>query len=151
MSTTDFDFLIGTWTVAHRRLTHRLVGSTDWEEFAGSSVCRKILDGAGNLEELVMPAKGYTGATLRLYDPAQQQWSLYWASGLTGLLYPPVVGRFEAGQGQFYGNDTEAGQPVRARFRWTPKTPTSAHWDQAFSTDGGTSWETNWEMRFARA
>ena len=27
----DFDFLHGTWTVHHRRLRDRMVGSDDWE------------------------------------------------------------------------------------------------------------------------
>jgi hypothetical protein len=31
-----FDFLIGDWRVAHRRLKERLVGSTTWEEFGGT-------------------------------------------------------------------------------------------------------------------
>lgn len=33
----DFDFLIGTWRVANRRLAKALAESTDWEEFPGTS------------------------------------------------------------------------------------------------------------------
>jgi hypothetical protein len=29
----DFDFYVGTWEVANRRLTARLADSQDWEEF----------------------------------------------------------------------------------------------------------------------
>src|SRR5471030_1001205 len=32
----DWDWLVGRWTVRHRRLTARLAGSTEWEEFAGT-------------------------------------------------------------------------------------------------------------------
>jgi hypothetical protein len=37
------------------------------------------------------------------------------------------------------------------RFLWTDITPASARWQQAFSEDGGASWETNWVMEFERA
>ena len=45
----------------------------------------------------------------------------------------------------FYANnDTEGGRPVRTRFIWSQITPTSCHWEQAESTDGGKTWETDW-------
>ena len=33
---TDFDFLTGSWTVVHRRLAHRWVGSDEWDVFEGT-------------------------------------------------------------------------------------------------------------------
>ena len=36
----DFDFFVGRWKVHNRRLRERLKGSTDWEEFEGTSVAR---------------------------------------------------------------------------------------------------------------
>jgi hypothetical protein len=47
------------------------------------------------------------------------QWSLYWASKRTGTLFPPVVGRFINGRGEFYGDDTYNGKDIRARFIWS--------------------------------
>ena len=46
----DFDFLIGTWKVHHRMLKARLKGSTEWLEFEGDTVDRKILNGIGNMD-----------------------------------------------------------------------------------------------------
>ena len=43
----DFDFLVGEWRVHSRRLKERLTGSTDWEEFEGTIVCRQYMDGWG--------------------------------------------------------------------------------------------------------
>ncbi len=34
----DWDWLIGEWSVKHRRLRDRLAGCTDWDEFGG--MCR---------------------------------------------------------------------------------------------------------------
>jgi hypothetical protein len=146
----DFDFLIGEWTIANRRLRERLVGSDEWEEFASTSVVHNLFDGAANLDEITFPSKGFKGMTLRLFDPERQKWSLYWANSQTAVLFPPVVGRFEGGRGEFYGDDAEGGTPVRVRYIWSDITPTSAHWEQAFSTDQGKTWETNWIMELTR-
>ncbi|HJQ37589.1 MAG TPA: DUF1579 domain-containing protein, partial [Thermoanaerobaculia bacterium] len=51
------------------------------------------------------------------------------------------------GVGHFEGDDHHEGTPVRVRFTWTQE----PRWEQAFSTDGGATWETNWIMRFTRA
>jgi hypothetical protein len=147
----DFDFLFGSWDVAHRRLVDRLVGSDEWETFPGSAVCLSILGGMGNLDEFKVPTQGFLGATLRLYDAEHGAWSLYWASGSTGRLEPPVVGAFVDGIGDFFGEDSHAGKPIRVHYRWFEITPTSARWQQAFSADGGSTWEPNWIMEFSRA
>jgi hypothetical protein len=146
----DFDFLVGTWSVANRRLTERLAGSDDWEEFPGSAVAWRFFGGAGSFDEITFPTKGHSGMTVRLYDPVRREWSLYWANSKDGLLQPPVTGRFEGGRGEFYGDDTWEGKPIRVRYIWSEVTPTSARWEQAFSTDGERTWETNWIMQFSR-
>ena len=149
--TTDFDFLVGSWDVANRRLPKPLTDSQDWDEFRSTSQCRGVLDGAGNLDEISAPDRGFSALTLRLFDPERKEWSLYWASSRTGLLYPPVVGTFDNGRGDFYGDDTHDGKPVKAHFIWSDITPTSARWEQEFSADGGQTWESNWVMEFTRA
>jgi len=146
----DFDFFVGEWHIVNRRLVRRGVGSREWDEFPATATGRRLLDGRGHMDEMAVPAKGFSGITLRLYDPAQRQWSLYWVNSLTGMLFPPVVGRFSGGRGVFYGNDEDNGKPVRVRFTWSDITADSAHWEQAFSTDGGKTWETNWTMDFTR-
>ena len=90
------------------------------------------------------------GLTLRLYDPASRQWSLYWADGASGTLQPPMVGAFQDGRGEFFAHDTFGGRRVLSRFIWSEITGDSCRWEQAFSEDGGKTWETNWIMEFAR-
>ena len=147
----DFDFFIGSWNVVNRRLTTLFAGSDDWVTFPGTSTCQTVFNGGGNYDEIVFPTLGSSGCTLRLFDVERKEWSLYWSSSKTGLLYPPVVGTFSGGRGDFYGDDVHEGKPIKAHFIWSGITPTSARWEQEFSADGGQTWETNWIMEFTRA
>ena len=148
----DFDFLLGRWAVSHRRLRERLVGNTVWEQFAGTADSRAIMGGLGNVDDnlLELPAGTYRAATLRVFDPATRLWSIWWIDGRRPALDPPVHGRFEEGVGTFLGDDLLDGRPIRVRFVWSAITARSARWEQAFSADGGASWEDNWVMEFER-
>lgn len=148
----DFDFVIGDWTVRHRQLRSRLTGDTEWLEFSGRSRTAKILAGLGNLEETEIgsPRGTYHGAALRLYDPADRIWSIYWMDSRHPGLDTPVVGRFDAGVGCFYGDERFDGGIVRLRLLWTPVSATECRWEQAYSADAGAGWETNWIMEFTR-
>jgi len=150
----DFDARVGRWQVHHRRLKERLAGSQEWVEFDGTQTMWKLLDGWANVDENVfkMPGGDYRGVSLRAYDPKTGQWAIWWLDGRNpfGELDPPVKGRFENGVGTFYADDTLRGKTIRVRFIWSRITPTSAHWEQAFSPDGGKTWETNWISDFRR-
>lgn len=141
----DFDFFIGEWNGANRRLTQRWVGSDDWDEFPNTLSCGNHLGGVLNMDyEVHFPTKGWSGATVRVFNRKRRQWYLYWIDGKTGLLFPPVIGGFAGGdRGVFYGDDTDEGRPVKVRFLWTRFEPGVARWEQAFSLDGK-QWETNW-------
>ncbi|MFI7126788.1 hypothetical protein ACIBQ1_13925 [Nonomuraea sp. NPDC050153] len=146
-----FDFFVGTWTSKQRRLREVLAGGDDWYEFTGMSRCWSVLGGKGNFDEVTFPELGYGGVTLRLYDEARDEWSLYWAGSRTGLSLPPVVGRFGAdGRGVFTADELYDGRPITVRFLWSEITETSCRWEQAFSTDQGATWEANWIADFTR-
>jgi hypothetical protein len=145
----DFDFLIGSWAIENERLTTRLAGSTERERFSAISTCRRLLGGTGNLEEMTIPDRSFRGLALRIFDPYSGLWSIHWADNLRHRLLPPMVGRFENGQGTFLGDEEHAGKPVLARFIWFPSVE-GPRWEQAFSADGGKTWETNWVMRYSR-
>lgn len=147
----DFHFLYGRWSVRHRRLLERGAGCQAWDEFDGSVFCQGLMGGLANVEENDMPDRGFSGVALRCFDLARRQWAIYWVNNQTGELQPPVFGRFENGVGRFFGDDLDGGRPVKVRFIWEAGAPGSARWSQAFSYDGGESWETNWIMDFSRA
>ena len=150
----DWDFLVGSWNVKHRRLKARLAGSTEWEEFGGTSVLKLSLAGAGTIDENVieLPNGTYHAVGIRAYDPKASQWSIWWLDARHPTsVEPPVRGGFKDGVGTFTGDDTFNDRPIKVRFVWSKITANSAHWEQAFSPDGGATWETNWHMDFTRA
>jgi len=149
----DFDFLIGRWRVRHRRLRTRLRGDTRWEEFAGTCTSWPILAGLGTVDDnlIALPAGAYRAATLRQFDPAARRWSIWWIDARRPGIEPPVHGGFADGIGTFLGDDVLDGRAIRVRFVWSDIAASTARWEQAFSADGGATWETNWQMAFTRA
>jgi hypothetical protein len=146
----DFDFFVGTWHGVNRRLKKRWVGSTDWDVFPGTLTCGSHLGGVVSLDyDVNFPTKGWSGTTVRTFNIKQKQWYIYWINSITGDLFPPVVGGFTGNVGEFFGDDTDEGRPVKARFRWTRKGPDNALWEQAFSLDGK-AWEWNWSCEHTR-
>jgi hypothetical protein len=148
-ATDDFDFLTGTWSVHHRRLRERLVGCTEWDEFESSYEARTHLRGLVSIDEGALPKPStYRGMTFRTFDVAAGEWVLHWFdSRQLRMDATPVRGRFvdtAAGRvGEFVAEDSHQGIPILCRFTWTVLGPGSATWAQAFSTDGGQTWETN--------
>jgi hypothetical protein len=142
----DFDFEIGTWKTHLRRLLNPLTGSTTWVEYDGTTVVRKVWNGRANLVELVAdgPAGHFEGLSLRLYNPQSRQWSLNFANVNAGVMTQPTVGEFKTGRGEFFGQETLNGRAIFVRFVISDITPNSCRFEQAFSDDGGKTWEVNW-------
>jgi hypothetical protein len=146
----DFDFEMGKWKMHNRRLAKKFAGSHDWVEFDSYSEGSFLPGGMGNQDvyrtDFFKP--DFVGLTYRLYDPRTGLWSIYWVDNLSmqGTFLPPVVGKFEGNVGVFEGPDTYDGKPIVVRYTWTvnPKgSPITAHFEQAFSADGGKTWESN--------
>jgi hypothetical protein len=147
----DFDFWMGRWRIRNRRLRERLKGSTEWDDFDATGVTRPLLGGLGNEDEFRTDHwPGFIGMTFRFFNPETRQWAIYWADNRRGTLEPPVFGSFSGDTGHFYGDDTFEGRPIRVRFIWRHEGTQTAHWEQAFSVDGGATWETNWVMEMTR-
>jgi hypothetical protein len=142
----DFDFAIGTWKTQVSRRLHPLTGSDTWVEYQGTSVVRPVWNGAANLVELVMdgPSGHFEGLSLRLYNPDSKQWSLNFSNRAAGTMAVPTIGDFENGRGEFYNQETLAGRAILVRFVISPISTDTYRYEQAFSDDGGTTWEVNW-------
>lgn len=142
----DFDWEIGTWKTHLKRRLRPLTGSSEWVEYEGTSIVRKIWNGRANLVELDVqgPAGRIEGASWRLYNPESRQWSLNFSNARTGTLSPPTIGEFKDGRGEFHSAETLDGRAILVRFVISGITADSAHFEQSFSDDGGRTWETNW-------
>lgn len=143
---TDFDYLIGKWTLKHEKLRTRLNNCKDWDEFETTVTDERILEGMGNMDVVnaVFNGKPWEGRTIRIFNPKTRLWSLYWVASDVAVMDPPVVGSFENGIGHFFTKDTFQGKPIIMMFRWDKRNPERPVWSQAFSPDNGKTWEWNW-------
>ncbi len=148
----DFDWELGNWKINISRLQHPLTGSTTWTELNGTVVCRKVWDGKANLAEI--KADGPSGhlefLALRLYNPQTRQWTNNFASSNSGTLSVPMFGEFKNNRGEFYDQEPFNGRTILVRFIFFPLTKDSGRSEQAFSDDGGKTWETNWINTYTR-
>lgn len=142
----DFDFEIGVWKTRLSRRLRPLTGSSTWVEYEGTTVVRKVWDGRANLVELEVSgtAGRIEGLSLRLYNPEARQWSLNFSNSASGTMTPPVVGEFKDGRGEFFGQETLNGRAIFVRFIIQCPGPDTCRFEQAFSDDGGKTWEVNW-------
>jgi hypothetical protein len=142
----DFDWQLGTWKIHMSRLQHPLTGSTSWTELEGTVVVRKVWDGRANLAEIKAggAASRLEFLSLRLYNPQAHQWSLNFSSSDGGTLSVPMIGEFKNGRGEFYDQESLNGRTVLVRFVFSAVSPDSSRDEQAFSDDGGKTWEVNW-------
>ncbi len=142
----DFDFEIGNWKTHLKRLRKPLTGSTQWVEYYGTTIVRKVWEGRANLAELEVegPAGHIEGLSLRLYNPGSRQWSLNFSNSASGTLTAPMFGQFKDGRDEFFGQDSLNGRAIFVRFIISNVSPASWRFEQAFSDDGGRTWEINW-------
>jgi hypothetical protein len=148
----DFDFDLGKWKTHSSRLLHPLSGSNDWVEMTGVTIVKKVWDGRANLAEFRAdgPAGQVELLSLRWYNPVAHQWYLDFATPNVGTLGIPNIGEFKNGRGDFYDQETFNGRTILVRFSIWGISVNSAQSEQAFSADGGQTWEVNWINRYTR-
>jgi hypothetical protein len=147
----DFDFTFGTWTEHSRRLMHPLTGSNDWVEWDGRTVVRKIWAGRANMAEFkgITPSGPLELIALRVYNPTSRQWSLNFATSKVGKLGDvPGVGEFKDGRIDFYDQEPLNGRAILVRFSVYSTGSDTCVSEQAYSADGGKTWEVNWINRY---
>lgn len=157
MASSDFDFLHGDWEVEHDKLVDPF-GPADGPRanFRSTASVQPILNGLGNADQTqgtLSDGTDFAGYSLRLYDPASDEWVIWWAStSRPGVLDDPVRGRFVDGVGTFVGPAEVDGRQFLARFHWVGTDGPHPVWQQDFSFDDGATWQPiNWRMVHTRA
>ena len=148
----DFDFNFGKWKTHVSRLVDPLTGSKKWAEYDGTSVINPVWNGRASLFEMdVSGSDGHMqGMGLRMFNPETKEWNLNWANTRENLLGVPTVGAFAHGRGEFIDQESFRGRTILVRNSFSNITAHSSRFEQAFSDDGGKTWETNWVMTFVR-
>lgn len=147
-----FDFEFGDWTCHLSRRLKPLTGSNTWVDYDGTSVVRPWWNGKANVGELRLDGSAghIDGMSIRVYNPATRQWGISYASAAGGSIGLPMFGGFKDGRGEFYAQDTLNDRAIFVRFIFSDITAHSFQLEQAFSDDGGKSWEPNWIAKFRR-
>ena len=148
----DFNFEFGAWKAHISRRVKPLTGSTNWVEYDGTSVVRKVWNGKANLGELDVSGQAgrIEGLSLRTYNPQSRQWHISWVNSADGTVGVPMIGGFKNSRGEFYNQEPFNGRAIFVRFIFSDITANSFQLEQAFSDDGGKTWEPNWIAKFSR-
>ena len=147
----DFDFNVGTWHTHIKRLLRPLSHSNDWVQYDGTVSVRKALGGAANVEEVEASGPNHLEfLNVRLYNEKSRQWSLNGASSADGTLGTPMYGGFTDGRGVFYDQEPFDGRMILERQTFFDITASSYAFEQAFSDDGGKTWEPNFVAHLTR-
>jgi hypothetical protein len=143
----DFDFEQGRWHTSLRKLLQPLSGHAQWADYSGTSTVHPLLGGRANVVELEVagPQGRIEGMSLRLFDTQRRRWTLNYSNVAGGTLELPMSGGFAGGpHGVFYSAETFAGRAILVRFVIDVVDPDHCRFEQAFSADGGATWEVNW-------
>jgi hypothetical protein len=147
----SFTFFAGSWDIANRRRDADGV----WQEFAATSTVSMCVDDRVQIDHYdapEFPGRGHVKAvTVRAHDTTTDEWSIVWLSNYGDPDWRPMVGTWDGDDGDFRQTIAdEHGEPLDVRFRWTRFSDDHARWEQAFSGDGGASWDWNWTMEMTR-
>ena len=149
-----FDFDLGIWHTQSSRLLHPLTGSTAWADLEGQTVVHRVWGGRANLAEFKGDGPGghIELLALRWFNPNTHEWSLDFATPNVGTLgEQPGVGQCKDGRCEFYDQEEVNGRQIWIRFSIWKISDDSAQSEQAFSDDGGKTWEVNWINKYTRA
>jgi hypothetical protein len=149
----EFSFDLGNWHSHSSRLEKPLTGSSTWTELEGTTAVKSIWGGRANLAEVhtMSPSGPIDFLALRWYNPAARQWFLDFANVKGGELGVPMAGTFNNGRVDFYDEEPIDGKAILVRFSlWHDEKKDQAESEQAFSADGGRSWEVNFRTSYWR-
>ena len=143
-----FDFDLGTWHTQSSRLMHPLTGSTTWADLEWQTVVHRVWGGrAPTWRNMWATARLGTCNCWRWSSIQIHEWNLDFATPNVGRLGEPGVGQCKDGR---CSATRRSAADVWIRFSIWKISEDSAQSEQAFSNDGGRSWEINWINKYTR-
>jgi hypothetical protein len=133
----EFDFWIGDWDV------RRADGA-----FAGRNMISRAHGGCV-LEERYTGVRGYSGASLNIYDASRGRWHQTWVD--SGGLLLELDGELRDGRMVLRGEIVDSsGRKLAQRITWEPRSDGKVrqHWEQ--SPDAGATWATVFDGIYTR-
>lgn len=152
----DFDFWLGDWQLGQRIWS----GKDDaFEPYEARSQVRAVEGGGALLESFEGEVRFFwagmdeprriRGASVRVYEPTENQWRIFWIDTLERNFGPPFKGAFSAGSGEFLRVDPVGGAPP-TRIRFLPLSETRVDWDLAIRPPEAAGWQSLWSIEFKR-
>lgn len=141
-----FDFWVGEWELT-------------WQDAQGNpqqgyNRIVKILDDQviqENFETIPTSesASVFRGMSLSVYNPRTEQWHQAWTDNQGG--YYNFIGQFEGDKRMFVTKATnQRGKEIIQRMVFRDITQDAFVWDWESSSDGGQTWQLNWQIHYQR-
>ena len=135
----QFDFWLGEWNV--------FANGTDKQ--IGESRVESVVDGWALLENWTTGGQQGTGKSLNSFNRASGQWQQYWVGGGGGISF--YKGGLVDGKIVMIADAvTPKGPPYQLRGTWTPNADGSVRQEFDLSTDGGKTWQPNFDGLYKR-
>lgn len=141
---TLFDFWVGEWDLTWT--------DPDGTTAKGKNIITKILDGAvihENFTALSGASAGFKGESFSLLDRPTSTWKQTWVDNQS--TYLPFNGGRDGAVRYFEREFERNGKRIKQKMMFRNITATSFDWDWMNSTDGGTTWNNAWTIRYRRA
>jgi hypothetical protein len=154
----QFDFWLGTWDIEQDILTE----DGSYARFPAKNRVEAVASGCAVVEHwrgtvqfywegMEAPDSLY-GLSVRSFDDARGEWSIYWLDSRHPSFGDPFVGGFDNGLGTFTRRVRRLDGTVSlSRIVFEPVDATSVEWNLDVSADDGERWTTVWRMHFHHA
>ena len=149
----DVDFNLGKWHTSIRRYADPFSAPSHFASLEGTVTVRPVWNGKALLEEIEAdgPNGHWQGLTLFLYNPQSGQWSQNYANAAQGHFEAAAtIGEQRGRDIELYSTDTAGGRAILVKGLWSEIEPDSHRYTEAYSDDGGRTWQTAFDARLTR-
>lgn len=139
--TKAFDFWVGEWDATWDK--------PDGTKGKGTNSITKTLDEKVIHENFEIPATGFKGTSISVFNPRTKTWHQAWADNSGG--YFDFIGIFNGDKKIFQTKPVKKGdQTLVSRMVFYDFKADSFSWDWEGSNDGGETWSLNWRISYTR-